>query len=196
MLNGTPTIRDVHTPALLDISVINNTIVQNIGKPGGTPCNNFDGVSMLSTTSLNNLTTPVVSDISDSDTTEGISKDTSILDTSPSLHSLITPVLSDISDIGIILVGNDTRETNICANDMDYQDVSTILKKNRTENVSNVIKGHLNINSIANKLDMIKEFLPGNIDVMIFTETKLNSSYPTSQLHIHSFLKPFRRDRN
>ena len=37
------------------------------------------------------------------------------------------------------------------------------------------------MNHFAKKLDMIKTIIPGNVDVIIFGETKLDSSYPTSQ---------------
>ena len=42
----------------------------------------------------------------------------------------------------------------------------------------------------------MKTIIPGNVDIMIFSETKLDSSYPTSQLLIHVFSKPYRKDRN
>ena len=38
--------------------------------------------------------------------------------------------------------------------------------------------------------------IPGNVDIMIFSETKLDSSHPTSPLLIHGFSKPYRKDRN
>ena len=80
--------------------------------------------------------------------------------------------------------------------DVNYRDVSHILRQVRIDNVNNVIIAHLNVNHIANKLDVMKTIIPGNVDIMIFSETKLDSSYPTSQLLIHGFSKPYRKDRN
>ena len=63
-------------------------------------------------------------------------------------------------------------------------------------NLDNVIIGLQNVNSLNSKFDDIKCIIPGNIDVMIFVETKLDDSFPTSQFSMNGFVKPFRRDRN
>ena len=42
--------------------------------------------------------------------------------------------------------------------------------------------------------DKIQTIIPGNVDIIIFAETKLDSSYPTAQLMIEGFNKPFRLD--
>ena len=52
------------------------------------------------------------------------------------------------------------------------------------------------MNSLNSKFDDIQCIIPGNIDVMIFVETKLDDSFPTSQFSMDGFAKPFRRDRN
>ena len=80
--------------------------------------------------------------------------------------------------------------------DVNYHDVSHILPQVRIDNVNNVIIAHLNVNHIANKLDAMKTIIPGNVDIMIFSKTKPYSSYPTSQLLIHGFSKPYRKDKN
>ena len=56
--------------------------------------------------------------------------------------------------------------------------------------------GHLNVNFFAVKLVAIKTIIPGNVDIIILGGTKLDSSYPTAQLMIEGFKKPFRLDRN
>ena len=38
--------------------------------------------------------------------------------------------------------------------------------------------------------------IPGNIDIMIIGESKLDDLYPTSQFHIEGFREPFRQDRD
>ena len=55
---------------------------------------------------------------------------------------------------------------------------------------------HLNVNFFAMKLDAIKRIIPGNVDIMVFGETKLDDSHPIAQLLIEGFAKPFRLDRN
>ena len=71
-----------------------------------------------------------------------------------------------------------------------------ILNQIRTKYLHNLIIAHLNVNSLASKLDAIKTIIPGNIDIMIFSETKLDASYPTAQLMIDGYKTPFRLDRN
>ena len=89
-----------------------------------------------------------------------------------------------------------TSEKFLGGSDVNHVDVSKVLMEIRVKHVNNVIIGQLNVNSIANKLDDIRTIIPGNVDVMIFTETKLDDSHPTSELHIDGFCKPFRSDRN
>ena len=38
--------------------------------------------------------------------------------------------------------------------------------------------------------------IPGNVDIMMLSETKLDDSFPTSQFLIEGFQKPFRVDRD
>ena len=66
----------------------------------------------------------------------------------------------------------------------------------RISNINRVIIGHLNVNVFATKLDDIKTIIPGNVDIMIFCETKIDDSYPMVQLLIDGFGKPFRQNRN
>ena len=76
------------------------------------------------------------------------------------------------------------------------ENVSQILKKVRTENINCVIISHLNVIFFAPKLHSIKAIFTGNLDVMVFTETKIDPSYPISQFKIGGFKKPYRLDRN
>ena len=80
--------------------------------------------------------------------------------------------------------------------DVNYQEVSQLLKQIRLRNLNRIIIGHLNVNFFAIKLDAIKLIILDNVDIMIFSETKLDASYPTAQLLINGFSKPFRLDRN
>ena len=54
----------------------------------------------------------------------------------------------------------------------------------------------MNINAINNKFQQLKYIIKNNIDVLIVTETKLDSSFPSGQFFIDGFAKPFRRDGN
>ena len=55
--------------------------------------------------------------------------------------------------------------------------------------------GHLNINSLRNKFELIKEAFFNNIDVFFLSETKLDETFPNSQFQIEGY-KNFRLGRN
>ena len=73
-----------------------------------------------------------------------------------------------------------------------------ILKKTRINNVNRVVIGHININSIRNKFDMLSDMIKDNIDILMVSETKLDSSFPQAQFRIEGYVPPFRysHDRN
>ena len=75
-------------------------------------------------------------------------------------------------------------------------DIWHILGDLRVKNNNKIIIGNLNINSICNKFDALKTFIPGNIDIFVVTETKLDASFETGQFCIEGFNKPYRLDRN
>jgi len=72
------------------------------------------------------------------------------------------------------------------------------LMKIRKELPNNPNICYLNINSLGNKIDGIREFcfkIP--VDIFCVDETKLDSSYPDSQFYISGYqFPPIRKDRN
>ena len=62
--------------------------------------------------------------------------------------------------------------------------------------MNRIIIGHLNINSLRNKFEQLKNIIKGKIDILVITETKIDNSFPTSQFYIEGYSKPFRLDRN
>ena len=79
---------------------------------------------------------------------------------------------------------------NPCSND------NKNLQNIRKNNPNRVIVSHFNVNSFAGKFDAINTIVPGKVDVIIFSETKLDNSYPSSQFLIKGFTNPFRQDHN
>ena len=63
-------------------------------------------------------------------------------------------------------------------------------------NANKIIIGHLNINSIRNKIEDLKYLIAENIDTLLISETKLNNTFPESQFLISGFQPPYRVDRN
>ena len=63
-------------------------------------------------------------------------------------------------------------------NDASLDPLSEI-KNLRLRNVNKVIIGNININSLPNKFEQLNELVIKHIDVLVFTETKLDDSFPT-----------------
>ena len=59
-----------------------------------------------------------------------------------------------------------------------------------------MICAHLNVNSVRNKFDLQSDIIKNNIDILMISETKLDSSFPNGQFQIHDYSKPYRLDRN
>ena len=74
--------------------------------------------------------------------------------------------------------------------------VESVLKFYRLKFPKKLIIGHININSIRNKFEILKSMLSEVLDVLMITETKLDDSFPEQQFHIEGFNIPFRLDRN
>ena len=58
------------------------------------------------------------------------------------------------------------------------------IKNLRLSNVNRVIIGNLNINSLTNKFDQLKEIVLKYIDILVITETKLDDTFPIISLAI------------
>ena len=75
-----------------------------------------------------------------------------------------------------------------------FQD--NVLHNVRVKNPNRIIIGQLNINSLRNKIEMLQEVVKNNIDILLISETKLDSSYPDGQFLLKHFSSPIRLDRN
>ena len=71
-------------------------------------------------------------------------------------------------------------------------DLRALLKKN----LNKLIIAHLNVNSLRNKLEFLKEQIQDNIDILMISETKIEASFPLGQFLLEGYSTPFRLDRN
>ena len=90
-----------------------------------------------------------------------------------------------------ISIKNNNFETNISP-----EDAHSILRAIRIKNVNRLMIGSLNINSLANKFDLLREIISNHLDILVIVETKLDNSFPTNQFLIPGYNKPYRLDRN
>ena len=77
-----------------------------------------------------------------------------------------------------------------------FSDAKKALRNVRISNINRLRFGHLNINSLRNKFDLLCEQIKGSIDIFMISETKLDDSFPQGQFLIDGFHSPFRFDRN
>ena len=85
--------------------------------------------------------------------------------------------------------------SNLIHDDNDSEPLNT-LKKLKISNPNRLIIGHLNINSLRNKFDCLQLFVKGNIDILVITESKLDSSFPPHEFVIEGYNMPYRLDKN
>ena len=64
------------------------------------------------------------------------------------------------------------------------------------DNRNKLVFGHLNINSIRNKFELLNEQLKGNIDVLMISKPKVEDSFPIRNFLIDGFSTPYRSDRD
>ena len=90
-----------------------------------------------------------------------------------------------------------TSEDFVDEEDVNHWEVSENLKQIRIKNLNHVIIGHLNINTFALKLNALKTIISNNgyYDI-IYDMIRYDDSYPTTQLTINGYNKPYILDRN
>ena len=78
----------------------------------------------------------------------------------------------------------------------NLQDDMLVLKNLRVSYPNNIIIGHLNINSIRNKFEMLSLSVTQYVEILMLSETKLDSTFLSTQFLINGFSIPHRLDRN
>ena len=113
-----------------------------------------------------------------------------------SLHKSETLSSVSESDSANVTIEDELPEENSELNKNDENESFNILQKIRIKNVNRIVIGSLNINSLPNKFDQLKEVIGKNLDILVIQETKLDASFPQEQFIINGFTKPYRLDRN
>ena len=88
----------------------------------------------------------------------------------------------------------ETLESNLSNNDLTSPEEQ--LHKLRLKNLGRLVCAHSNINSPRNKFDLLANIVKDKIDILMISKTKLDSSFPKEQFHLHGFSKPYRLDKN
>ena len=77
-----------------------------------------------------------------------------------------------------------------------FSDAKKALRNVHISNINGLIFGHLNINSLRNKFDLLCEQIKGSTDIFMISETKLDDSFAQGQFLFDGFHSPFRFDHN
>ena len=73
---------------------------------------------------------------------------------------------------------------------------SSLLRDISRKNMNRIKIAQLNINSIRNKFDLLIPAVVRNLDILLITKTKIDSSFPEAQFEIDGFTTPYRVDRD
>ena len=81
---------------------------------------------------------------------------------------------------------------------LDYEPISDPFEKlenTRLKNPHRLIMAQLNINSLRHKFDSLVRMLHSNLDILLISETKIDSTFPTAQFQMEGYTT-YRLDRN
>ena len=113
------------------------------------------------------------------------------------INAVVAPRTSDM-DTSLDSTDSDEPHGGKLDNTKEIGDTNAydVLRKIRIKNVNRIVIGSLNINSLPNKFDQLKEVIGKHLDIIIIQETKLDSSFPPQQFIIEGYSEPYRVDRN
>ena len=75
-----------------------------------------------------------------------------------------------------------TEDINVENSNNVNCNLSSSLKNLKIKNSNRLVFGNLNINTINNKFEQLKHIIKNSVDVLVVTETKLDSSFPNGQI--------------
>lgn len=95
------------------------------------------------------------------------------------------------------------NETSVLTSDYSDNNIVTVVSLDLSQTLKNIHQKHcnrliirqLNINSLRNKFDSLSSMIKDNIDILLISETKIDTSFPTAQFLIEGFTI-YRRDRD
>ena len=89
-----------------------------------------------------------------------------------------------------------TGNVNLVAGKKELIPPDILLQNLRLKNNERILIGHLNINTIPNKVVLLEDLVHNRVDILLVSETKINKSFPTDQLRMMGFATPLRFDRS
>lgn len=87
---------------------------------------------------------------------------------------------------------NDTENDAVNEN-VNVNEIKNPLSSLKTS-PKNIVISYLNVNSIRNKLNAVRNLILENVDILCIAESKLDSSFPAGQFSVPGFKQPIRLD--
>ena len=81
-------------------------------------------------------------------------------------------------------------------NNVDKININAELRSLRVKNLNKLITGHLNINSVRNKFELLAYQIKDNKDILIISQRRFDESFPTIQFFMNGFRSFHCLDRN
>ena len=103
---------------------------------------------------------------------------------------------SSNESLSSVLCNSESKSESGCSNKGNFTDAKVGLLEMKSRCPDKLIMGHLNINSVRNKFDVLSLIVKNSVDILIISERKLDDSFPTAQFLLHGFSAPYRLDRN
>ena len=79
----------------------------------------------------------------------------------------------------------DASDYTLCENNPICPGI--LLRNLKLKNINRLNLAHININSLRNKFEGLKEVINNNVDILVVSETKLDISFPASQFHLPGY---------
>ena len=107
---------------------------------------------------------------------------------------LANNIKSSLKDVCWLLQSYTNKSDTTKTHFSDHSSIDCVLRELKNKNLSNIIFSYLNINSIRNKFENLREIIDGNVDVLCVAETKNDSSFPTGQFSLEGYHSLYRTD--
>ena len=87
-------------------------------------------------------------------------------------------------------LNNDENWDCICINPntSNGADFTVTLRLNRSKYLKNIVFSHLNINSIRNKFENLKDVVSNHVDILVIAETKIDNRSLRLSLKLKDFI--------
>ena len=89
---------------------------------------------------------------------------------------------------------SDSKFTDVFTHEEHHRDKD--LRAFCIKYLSSVIIGHLNINSVRNKFELLSFLIGDKVDILLISEAKFDGIFLTSQFLVSTYSNVYRLDRN